>query len=105
MDSNLPADNRGMNVLILRYARQARHPPDRRHRPYSKGSRAQPTRSFTIGKVFKMIASLEDAQLLFHGWEQHSRLIQIKLMSSSLIFHGVGSVVDSSRDALRLGGD
>ena len=52
-----------------------------------------------------MIASLEDAQLLFHRWEHHTRLIQIKLVSSSLIFNGVGTVIDSSPDVLKLGGD
>jgi hypothetical protein len=52
-----------------------------------------------------MIASADDARLLFSKWRDSSPGIRIKLMSSSLIFDGVGVVTDFAPGSLQLGGD
>jgi hypothetical protein len=52
-----------------------------------------------------MIASAEDAGLLFSKWRESSPGIRIKLLSSSLIFDAVGSVTDFAPGSLQLGGD
>jgi hypothetical protein len=52
-----------------------------------------------------MIASADDARLLFSKWRDSSPGIRIKLMSSSLIFEGVGTVTDFAAGSLQLGGD
>ena len=51
-----------------------------------------------------MNASSEDARLLFDKWNRAAAPLRIKLTSSSLIFDGVGTVLDFTLSALRLGG-
>jgi hypothetical protein len=52
-----------------------------------------------------MIASSEDARLLFHKWQHDAPLLRIRLMSAWLIFDGAGVVLEFSPDTLKLGGD
>jgi hypothetical protein len=52
-----------------------------------------------------MIASPEDARLLFSKWQQESGLLRIKLLSSSLIFEALGTVSSFSSVALELRGE
>jgi hypothetical protein len=52
-----------------------------------------------------MIATAEDARLLFSKWKDAAPTIRIKLVSSTLIFHGVGTVTDFAPGSLQLGGD
>lgn len=52
-----------------------------------------------------MIASAEDARLLFNRWQQDSSQLRIKLSSTSLIFDGVGTVLEMTHEALQLGGE
>jgi hypothetical protein len=52
-----------------------------------------------------MIATADDAGLLFSKWRDASPGIRIKLMSSSLIFDAVGTVTDFAPGSLQLGGD
>jgi hypothetical protein len=53
-----------------------------------------------------MIASTDDARLLFGRWKQDSLLLRIRLLSSSsLIFDGLGTVRDFTHEALKLGGE
>jgi hypothetical protein len=52
-----------------------------------------------------MIASADDAGLLFSKWLDASPGIRIKLMSSSLIFEALGTVTDFAPGTLQLGGD
>jgi hypothetical protein len=52
-----------------------------------------------------MIASADDARLLFSKWQETSPSIRIKLMSSSLIFDAIGTVTDFAPGSLQLGGD
>lgn len=52
-----------------------------------------------------MIASPEDARLLFSKWQEERAPLRIKLLSSSLIFEAVGSVRGFSPAALELRGD
>jgi hypothetical protein len=51
-----------------------------------------------------MIATPEDAHLLFNKWVENAPPLQIKLMSSSLIFNAVGVVTDFSPATLKLEG-
>ena len=52
-----------------------------------------------------MIASPEDARLLFSKWQQESALLRIKLLSSSLIFEALGTISSFSAVALELRGE
>jgi hypothetical protein len=52
-----------------------------------------------------MIASPEDARLLFSKWQQESALLRIKLLSASLIFEALGTVSSFSAVALELRGE
>lgn len=52
-----------------------------------------------------MIASPEEARLLFGKWQQDAPPLRIKLLSSSLIFEAIGVVSDFSLAALVLQGD
>jgi hypothetical protein len=52
-----------------------------------------------------MIASPEDARLLFSKWQEEQPPLRIKLLSSSLIFEAVGTVRSFSPAALELRGD
>ena len=52
-----------------------------------------------------MIASPEDARLLFSKWQQEAALLRIKLLSSSLIFEALGTVSSFSAVALELRGE
>ena len=52
-----------------------------------------------------MIASPEDARLLFDRWREDARPVKIRLWASSLFFDGVGTVTDFSPETLEFGGD
>jgi hypothetical protein len=52
-----------------------------------------------------MIASPEDARLLFSKWFEDQARLRIKLLSSSLVFEAVGAVQSFSESALELRGD
>jgi len=52
-----------------------------------------------------MNATNEDAHLLFDRWKDTAAPLQIKLMSSSLIFQGIGRVTDFTPGSVQLGGD
>ncbi len=52
-----------------------------------------------------MIASPEDARLLFSKWQDEQPPLRIKLLSSSLIFEAVGTVRSFSAAVLELRGD
>lgn len=51
-----------------------------------------------------MIASPEDARLLFSKWQGEQAQLRVKLLSSSLIFEAVGTVHSFSPAALELRG-
>ncbi len=52
-----------------------------------------------------MIASPEDALLLFDRWREDARPLKVRLWASSLFFDAVGAVTDFSPERLELGGD
>jgi hypothetical protein len=52
-----------------------------------------------------MVASLDDARLLFQKWKEHLSPVRVKLRSSSLIFDATGIVTDFSPGTLEIGGD
>jgi hypothetical protein len=52
-----------------------------------------------------MIASPEDARLLFSKWQQEASPLRVKLLSSSLIFEAHGTVSSFSAVALELRGE
>ena len=52
-----------------------------------------------------MIASPDDARLLFDRWKQDTPQLKIRLWASSVLFDAVGTVRDFSHGALELGGD
>ncbi len=52
----------------------------------------------------KMIATPEDARLLFDRWQEHRRPIHIKLLSGGLIFEGTGVVASYNPDSLQMAG-
>jgi len=52
-----------------------------------------------------MIASSDEARLLFNKWEQASPPLKIRLISSSLIFDALGLVTGFTPQTLTLGGD
>jgi hypothetical protein len=52
-----------------------------------------------------MIASPEDARLLFSKWQEEQPPLRIKLLSSSLMFEAVGTVRSFSPATLELRGD
>jgi len=52
-----------------------------------------------------MIASPEDARLLFSKWQQEGPLLRVKLLSSTLIFEAHGTVSSFSAVALELRGE
>ena|SRR5437016_3303045 len=51
-----------------------------------------------------MIASSEDARLLFSRWQEEAPLLRVRLWTSTLFFDAVGSVSDVSNGALDLAG-
>jgi len=52
-----------------------------------------------------MIASPDEARLMFAKWQEESLPLRIKLLSATLIFDGIGVVLDHSPGAIRLGGE
>jgi hypothetical protein len=52
-----------------------------------------------------MIATPEDARLLFDRWREDLRPLKLRLWSSSLFFDAVGAVTAFTPDNLELGGD
>jgi hypothetical protein len=52
-----------------------------------------------------MIASPEDASLLFDRWREDARPLKLRLWSSSLFFDAVGAVTAFNPDNVELGGD
>ena len=52
-----------------------------------------------------MLATSDDARLIFSKWRESAPPIQVKLRSSTLIFDGVGTVADFSAGALQLAGE
>ena len=54
---------------------------------------------------WNMIASPDDARLLFRKWKEHRSPLRVKLRSSTLIFDATGIVTDFSPRALEIGGD
>ena len=52
-----------------------------------------------------MIASPEDAGLLFDRWREDARPLKIRLWSSSLFFDAVGTVTAFNSESVELGGD
>lgn len=52
-----------------------------------------------------MIASPEDARLLFDRWKEDARPLKVRLWASSLFFDAVGAVIDFGPASLELGGD
>ena len=52
-----------------------------------------------------MIASPDDARLLFRKWQQDAPRLHIKLRSGALLFDAVGTVMKCTSEALQLGGD
>ena len=52
-----------------------------------------------------MIASQDEARLLFAKLQEESLPLRIKLLSSTLIFDGIGVVLAFSPESVRLGGD
>lgn len=52
-----------------------------------------------------MNTTSEDARLLFHKWQEESLPVRIRLLSSSLLFQGIGTVTAHSLDSLQLGGE
>ncbi len=52
-----------------------------------------------------MIASPEDARLLFKRWSEDSSPLRIRLRSAAVIFEGVGLVENSDASILNLGGN
>lgn len=51
-----------------------------------------------------MIATFEDAHLLFARWKGDASLLRVKLMSNSLVFEASGVVAEYTHAALQLGG-
>ncbi|HYM08103.1 MAG TPA: hypothetical protein VEU11_16240 [Terriglobales bacterium] len=52
-----------------------------------------------------MIASPDDARLLFRKWQQDSMRLHVKLRSSGLFFDANGTVTECTPETLQLGGD
>jgi hypothetical protein len=52
-----------------------------------------------------MDASADEARLLFQKWAESSTAVRIRLVSSQVIFDGVGAVQAFSDSTLELGGD
>jgi hypothetical protein len=52
-----------------------------------------------------MIATPEDARLMFHKWMVESIPVRIRLRNGTLIFHGTGAITDFSAGSLQIGGD
>ena len=52
-----------------------------------------------------MIASSEDARLLFDRWKEDTRPLKVRLWASSLFFDAVGTVSDFNPDSLELRGE
>jgi hypothetical protein len=51
-----------------------------------------------------MIASFEDARLLFGRWKEDAPTLRVKLLSNSLIFEATGTLMDFTIQALHLSG-
>lgn len=51
-----------------------------------------------------MIASTDDARLLFARWKEEAPALRATLRSATLIFEGTGTVVDHQPGAVQLGG-
>jgi hypothetical protein len=52
-----------------------------------------------------MVASPEDARLLFRRWSEDSSPLRIKLRNAAVIFEGVGVVENCTSTVLNLGGN
>ena len=52
-----------------------------------------------------MIATPEDARLMFDKWREESLPVRVRLHSGTLIFHGTGTITDFSPGSLQMGGD
>jgi hypothetical protein len=52
-----------------------------------------------------MIATPEDARLLFDRWREDARPLKLRLWSSSLFFDAVGTVTAFNPENVELGGD
>jgi hypothetical protein len=52
-----------------------------------------------------MIATLEDARLLFDRWREDARPLKIRLWSSSLFLDAVGTVTAFNPESVDLGGE
>jgi hypothetical protein len=51
-----------------------------------------------------MIASVDDARLLFARWREEAPPLRAKLMNGALILEGTGTVLDFTPLALQIGG-
>jgi hypothetical protein len=51
-----------------------------------------------------MIATFEDAHLLFARWKDDISVLRVKLMSNSLVLEARGSVTEYTHAALQIGG-
>ncbi len=51
-----------------------------------------------------MIASFEDAHLLFARWKDEGPMLRVKLWSQQLVFEGTGAVGEFTHAALQLNG-
>jgi hypothetical protein len=51
-----------------------------------------------------MIATFEDAHLLFARWQEQSRPLRVKLLSNRLVFEATGTVGEHTTAALQLNG-
>jgi hypothetical protein len=51
-----------------------------------------------------MIATFEDARLLFARWKDDASTLRIKMMTSSLVFEAVGTVTEYTFAMLQLSG-
>jgi len=52
-----------------------------------------------------MIATPEDARLLFDRWREDARPLKVRLWASSVFFDAVGTVHDFTSENVELGGD
>ena len=52
-----------------------------------------------------MIASAEDARLLFDKWIQEEARVRIRMLRGALLFDGAGLVFHCSRHAVQVGGE